>query len=126
MTDSSLNDAAQRHLCRIDDVADGGALEVMAHVEGELTSVLLLRHGDDVRAFHNVCPHAGRALNWAPGRFLIDGGLVICAAHGASFEVPGGRCVGGPCRGSQLQALATHTVNGALVLSDPLGASKQD
>lgn len=99
MTDSSES------LLQLDDVPDGGARELTAIVDGEPTSVLLLRSGTQVQAYLNICPHAGRPLNWAPGRFLIEAGLLICAAHGASFTIPDGRCVGGPCRGSQLRAV---------------------
>lgn len=87
------------------DIPDGGAHELVTSIDDAPESLLLLRRGDEVRAFFNVCPHAGRRLDWAPGRFLIDKGLLICAAHGASFEVPGGLCVAGPCRGQTLQAV---------------------
>jgi len=113
----TVTESSPERIGRRDDVADGGALEVFVDRAGESTSVLLLRRGDEVRAFLNVCPHAGRALNWAPGRFLIDSGLLICAAHGASFEIPGGACVGGPCRGSSLHALPLQVVDGELLLS---------
>lgn len=67
------------------------------------TSLILTRHGGIVHGWLNVCPHQGRALNWAPGRFLTDDqGRLVCAAHGAVFTLPGGQCVGGPCRGAAL------------------------
>lgn len=112
-----MTDSSEQRLCQLNDIAEGGALEVVAHVDGEATSVLLLRKGMEVRAFHNVCPHAGRALNWAPGRFLIEGGQLICAAHGASFRIPDGDCVGGPCRGSRLQAVPIRQIDDAILLS---------
>ena len=50
-------------------------------------SLVLHRDGDSVRAWLNVCPHAGRRLDWAPGQFLKSKqGQLVCAAHGASFE----------------------------------------
>ena len=59
-----------------------------------------------VRAWLNVCPHAGRRLDWAPGEFLKSkDGLLVCAVHGASFETIGGECVAGPCRGDHLRAV---------------------
>ncbi len=104
-TAPSSRSSSKQSLAAVSAVPDGGALEVTALIDGEPTSILMLRTGAEVRAFHNVCPHAGRALNWAPGRFLIESGLLICAAHGASFVIPNGYCVAGPCRGSSLQAL---------------------
>jgi nitrite reductase/ring-hydroxylating ferredoxin subunit len=54
----------------------------------------------------NVCPHQGRPLNWAPNQFLKDdAGRLVCAAHGAVFELETGRCVSGPCQNAGLTAL---------------------
>jgi len=117
VTEASDTGSGAQHLCALEAVTDGGALEVSAVIEGEHTSILLLRAGTEVRAFHNVCPHAGRALNWAPGRFLIESGLLICAAHGASFVIPNGYCVSGPCRGSNLRALPLTSRDGQLFLN---------
>jgi nitrite reductase/ring-hydroxylating ferredoxin subunit len=104
-------------LCAFSDVADGGALEVVAQVDGASESLLLLRRGDVVAAFHNICPHAGRRLDWAPGRFLFDQGLLICAAHGACFSVPDGLCVAGPCRGQSLAPVAIEVRAGEIFLA---------
>ncbi len=108
-----------QRLCRRDEVPDGGAIAVPAQVDGEPVSVILLRKDERIEAFLNICPHAGRPLNWAPGRFLIESGLLICAAHGATFTIPDGHCVGGPCRGSRLRALPLCEVEGELRLGVP-------
>jgi nitrite reductase/ring-hydroxylating ferredoxin subunit len=118
-----VTESSERRLCRLEDVPDGGALEVRPPGDETPDSVLLLRLGGQVQAFHNVCPHAGRALNWAPGRFLIDAGLLVCAAHGATFSIPDGRCVGGPCRGSRLQELALEERAGELHLAPSASVS---
>ena len=119
VTEASVTGSGAQRLCAIEAVADGGALEVSAMVDGEPISILLLRAGADVQAFHNVCPHAGRSLNWAPGRFLIESGLLLCAAHGASFVIPNGYCVSGPCRGRNLRALPLTNSDGQLFLGTP-------
>ncbi|ENZ94595.1 hypothetical protein O1K_15374 [Xanthomonas fragariae LMG 25863] len=50
-----------------------------------------------------ICLHAGRRLDWAPGQFLkTKGGHLVCAAHGAAFELSSGECISGPCRGQSL------------------------
>ena len=104
-------------LCRAEAIADGGVLEVVAPIDGSPESLLLLRRGGDVRGFYNVCPHAGRALNWAPGRFLVEQGLLICSAHGAAFRVPDGACVSGPCRGQSLREVPLRLDDGAVYLA---------
>lgn len=67
--------------------------------------VLALRRGDALRVWHNACPHAGRRLDYVPGRFLMQAGRLVCAAHGAQFDLLDGRCVDGPGRGGALAAL---------------------
>ena len=37
--------------------------------------------------------------------FLLDRGRLVCAAHGASFELGEGRCVAGPCLGDRLRSV---------------------
>jgi nitrite reductase/ring-hydroxylating ferredoxin subunit len=100
VTDVALTKS--QRLCAIDEIPDGGAHAAEALIDGVPEALLLLRRGERIEAFHNICPHAGRRLDWAPGRFLIDSGLIVCAAHGASFSVPDGQCVAGPCRGQTL------------------------
>jgi nitrite reductase/ring-hydroxylating ferredoxin subunit len=86
----------------IDTIPEDGACEVRLDPDDPGSSVVVLRRGGAVHAWRNLCPHAGRYLNWAPGRFLFDRGRLVCAAHGAVFEVDSGVCVDGPCRGSGL------------------------
>jgi nitrite reductase/ring-hydroxylating ferredoxin subunit len=98
-------------------IEDGGFLEVEAQVEGDAESLILHRAGDVVRAWLNVCPHAGRRLDWAPGKFLRSReGQLVCAVHGATFELVQGECVAGPCRGASLRAVAVEIRDGAVWL----------
>jgi nitrite reductase/ring-hydroxylating ferredoxin subunit len=101
----------------LERLADDGFAAVEATIAGDAESLLLHRDGDEVRAWLNVCPHAGRRLDWAPGQFLRSkDGLLVCAAHGASFELVGGQCVAGPCRGDALRAVAVVVRDGAVWL----------
>lgn len=105
-------------LIALEAIADGGLAEVEAVVEGEAESVIVHRDGDTVRAWLNVCPHAGRRLDFAPGQFLKSKeGLLVCAVHGASFELAAGECVAGPCRGDHLKALPVAVRDGQVVLA---------
>ncbi len=114
---TSLNpeaDVAKPRLA-LDDLPDGGLLEIEAEIDGVAESLILHRKGDSVRAWLNICPHAGRRLDWAPGKFLTSkDGLLVCAAHGASFELGAGACVAGPCRGDSLRAVEVALVDGAV------------
>ena len=63
-------------------IPDAGFLEVEALWDGGPESVVLYREGAQVRAWLNVCPHAGRRLDWAPGQFLkTKEGQLTPAAH---------------------------------------------
>lgn len=104
-------------LIALDAIADGGFAEVEAAVDGEPESIILHRDGNDVRAWLNICPHAGRRLDWAPGEFLKSKeGLLVCAVHGASFELDGGCCVAGPCRGEALRPVEVSVIDGLVRL----------
>jgi nitrite reductase/ring-hydroxylating ferredoxin subunit len=104
-------------LITLDSIEDGGFAEVEASVDGNAESLIVHRSGASVRAWLNVCPHAGRRLDWAPGKFLKSKqGHLICAAHGASFELERGDCIAGPCRGDSLRAVAVEVRDGQVVL----------
>ena len=45
-----------------------------------------------------------------------DAESLVCAAHGASFELQGGECLAGPCRGESLRAVAVEIRDGAVWL----------
>ena len=65
--------------------------------------LMIFRCENQLSAYHNVCPHQNRSLNWAPDKFLLsDDGLLVCAHHGATFNLDSGVCVQGPCVGSRL------------------------
>ena len=103
---------------RFSNIEDGGFAEMEMWVDGSAELVIVHRDGDAVRGWLNVCPHAGRRLDWAPGQFLKSReGLLVCAAHGASFELDGGLCVAGPCRGDALRPVAVEVRDGQVWLS---------
>lgn len=107
-----MNEAAS--LCRLDEIPDGGALGVKVESATGGFGLVLLREGERVFAYHNECPHAGRPLDYVPGRFLVKDGRIVCAAHGATFAVASGECLGGPCR-SGLVAVPVQVSEGGVV-----------
>lgn len=115
--------AAGRVLVRVDALPQRTPIDLDAVIEGigehgadttgDPDPLIVYRDGDEVRVWLNVCPHAGRRLDWAPGKFLVgkDGSL-ICAAHGATFETKRGECVAGPCKGQSLRAIPVTVIDG--------------
>jgi len=113
----SLSSVAGTALIALRDIPDGGCIEIEAHMDGDLESLIVYRNGDTVRVWLNVCPHAGRRLDWAAGKFLISkAGHLVCAAHGASFSLNDGVCVEGPCRGEALRVVEVEVNDGGVYL----------
>ena len=104
-------------LCRLDEIPDGGATAVDAMLADGKENLILLRHGEQVRGYLNVCPHTGRRLDYAPGKFLLKNDTLICAVHGATFNQGDGLCIAGPCRGEHLREVAVQVVDDVVHLS---------
>ncbi|MBD8695367.1 Rieske 2Fe-2S domain-containing protein [Stenotrophomonas sp. CFBP 13718] len=105
-------------LIAVDKITEGGFAEAEVVIDGDAESLVLYREGDSVRGFLNICPHAGRRLDWAPGQFLKSReGHLVCAAHGASFALDSGQCVAGPCKGDRLRAVAVQVRDGHVFLA---------
>jgi nitrite reductase/ring-hydroxylating ferredoxin subunit len=107
-------DQAHR-ICRVADIPDGGALGVDLETTDGPLALILLRRGAEVFAYHNECPHAGRRLEYAPGKFMVRDGRLMCAVHGATFAVADGACCGGPAR-SDLVAQPVRIEEGDVLL----------
>jgi nitrite reductase/ring-hydroxylating ferredoxin subunit len=99
-------------LCRREDIPAGQAIECPDPADPDGASLIVLEADGHIRAYRNICPHAGRPLNWAPGRFLYAHGQLVCAAHGAAFRPEDGHCIGGPCRGASLTAVDIEVIEG--------------
>lgn len=113
---------SRQALCRLDEIPDGGATAVDAmladgEADPEQGSLILLRRGGQVRGYLNVCPHTGRRLDYAPGKFLLKNDTLICAVHGATFNQADGLCIAGPCRGEHLREIAVRVQDGAIHLA---------
>ena len=94
----------EQRLCTIEDIPDNGTL---GFGDGGTDSVFAVRKLSGVHVYRNRCPHAGAPLNWMPHRFLDRSREhIICSAHGALFDIGSGACVGGPCPGQSLSAVA--------------------
>ena len=68
--------------------------------------VMVVRKGEAIFCYYNICPHTGINLDWNPGQFLdITGKLIQCSTHGALFQIEDGYCISGPCAGQKLLPL---------------------
>lgn len=110
--------SVSRMLISRDDLPNRQIVSVNADIDGENEAILLYRNSDEIQAWLNICPHAGRRLDYAPGKFLMQDGDLVCAAHGATFRLDNGECVAGPCRGASLKAVPLQCVEGQVFLVD--------
>jgi nitrite reductase/ring-hydroxylating ferredoxin subunit len=115
-TDTSATSCSANALCRLDEIPDGGATAVDAMLADGEENVILFRQGEGVKAYLNICPHAGRQLDYAPGKFLLSKGSLICAVHGASFDPANGLCIAGPCKDGSLRSVAVRVKDGLIHL----------
>lgn len=93
-------------LCRLGDIPDGASRGFDPHGEGRDT-VLVVRQGEKVHGWHDGCPHYGiTPLAWRKDAYLnADGTRIVCAAHGAQFDIATGVCTLGPCLGQGLRRI---------------------
>lgn len=77
-----------------------GVLNVRAVDEEQ--KVVIVRRGDEVRVFGEVCPHMGADLT--EGRYCAKDGTLHCPWHGYVFSTEDGRFLSNP--NEQIMALA--------------------
>lgn len=80
----------------------------------------VVRSGEEVFAYQNFCVHVGHPLNWKPNDFLTkDKDAIICASHGAVYEIKSGFCFGGPCKGKALHRADVEVRDGVIYAAWP-------
>ena len=110
-----------RALGAIHDIADGGST-AYPPADGAFCGLFATRQGDDVRVYVNSCPHIGAPLDWVPGRFLsADRQRIICALHGAEFNIDDGLCTRGPCLGDRLERVMIVITDGTIWAPEDAG-----
>lgn len=106
-----------KHLCLLTDVPHGQAIGCDPSGIGRDT-VLVLRVGNQIKAYANSCPHLQVAMEYRKDRFMsADGRYIVCYAHNARFTPEDGKCVYGPCLGEYLQAIDVVVVEGVVMLA---------
>lgn len=89
-------------LCHMNSLHDGSSRGFDPHHQGQDT-VFVVRQGQHLFAYKDACPHHATPMAWRKDAYLnAAGDRIVCAAHGAQFEIPTGRCTLGPCLGDAL------------------------
>ena len=104
-------------LYSLNDIEDGCAKEFSYRSDRDIYDIFIQRHGGDVFAFVNNCPHAGMPLNMEAGKFMEKTGkYLMCHTHGALFQLSDGLCVAGPCNGASLQSVDVLIEKGNIIV----------
>lgn len=94
---------AVRVLCRLEEIEDGEGKGFTLETADGSCDIFVVRDGDAAYGYVNSCPHTGTPLDWTPDRFMSeDGSYIMCATHGALFQIEDGDCIAGPCAGDRL------------------------
>jgi nitrite reductase/ring-hydroxylating ferredoxin subunit len=84
-------------LGRLSDFPDRAATPGKYTAGGRDVAILVVRRGDELRAYLDLCPHQYLPLTWRGQRVLSgDGQRLRCSNHGAEFAVADGRGLSGP------------------------------
>jgi nitrite reductase/ring-hydroxylating ferredoxin subunit len=96
-------------LCRLDDLPDGGSRGFDPWQAGHDT-VLVVRRGNKLYGWRDACPHhGGTPMAWRKDEYLNAARTrIVCAAHGAQFDIETGICTLGACLGQGLQPVELH------------------
>lgn len=117
MTERNDSGNARIVVCRFEDLESPESRGFEFGTPDGSRSGFIVRAGQAVFAYLNVCPHAGHRLNWKPHAFLTrQQDLIMCSMHGAIFDIPTGVCVGGPCQGRALTPLRVAVEAGDVVV----------
>ena len=93
-------------LCSVDDIPEREARGFDPLNQGRDTLFVVKKKGQ-LYGYTDICPHYGdTTLPWCKHGYLDGSGTVIvCAAHGAQFDIETGECFSGPCYGQSLTAI---------------------
>jgi len=115
-----LSDRAEVAVGRLADIDDPGCREFVIGEGDWPFRGFVVRQGGEVFAYQNFCMHAGHPLNWKPDAFLTkDKSALICASHGAMYDIRSGACFAGPCRGKALRRVETEIRDGVVWVAGP-------
>ncbi len=108
----------EQTLCALEDIEEGGTAGFPAIHKGKESRVLVVRQGDSALVYINKCPHVGVPLDLLEGKFLTsDKSRIICATHGALFQIDDGHCVAGPCIGKGLTPIKSTVKDGNIIIT---------
>lgn len=96
-------------LGRLQDFPDLAATPVTLHLDEQEVAIIVVRHGDAIRAWLDLCPHRSLPLTLEGGRVLsADGTRLRCSVHFAEFCAKQGHALTGGGGGMGLTPVPLH------------------
>jgi nitrite reductase/ring-hydroxylating ferredoxin subunit len=115
-----MSDTAEVSVGRLEELTDPGCCEFQIGDGDWPFRGFVVRQGGKVYAYQTCCAHLGHPLNWMPDGFLTkDNTAIICASHGAQYEIDTGLCFRGPCIGKSLRTLDVEIRGGTIYVQGP-------
>lgn len=103
-------------LAPLADLPDGEACEFRFGKRGAF-SMFVVRTGNDVHGYVNICPHFGIPLNDRKPTFLTeDGSRIRCTTHFSEYRIEDGYGVAGFGEGCWLDPVPLSVVDGTVVI----------
>ena len=104
-------------LGRLEDIPDGHAKEYVFGRGTTVFSMFVVRRGEDVYGYLNICPHYSSPLNHRADQFLNeDKTLIRCTSHFAEFRIDDGYGVRGAAEQCWLDPVPVQVENGMIVI----------
>jgi nitrite reductase/ring-hydroxylating ferredoxin subunit len=85
-----------------DAIPDGQGREYIFGPAYDAFRMFVVRRGEQVFGYLNVCPHFSLPLNYRPDQFTTRDGEILCSMHFALFRFDDGVCIAGACPGRSL------------------------
>ena len=111
-------------LCALADIPAIGGKGFVFGSGTDRFPMFVIRRNDEVKGYHNECPHVGGPLDWVSDQFLDkEKTHILCATHGARFRIDNGLCISPPCPGALLTPVAVEVVDGKVFVGSDHSAA---
>ena len=101
----------------LDEINDPGSKGFSLNVNDTTWNLFVVKKNAQLTVYKNACPHTQGPLDWTPDQFLdLNHEYIMCANHGALFEIDTGLCIYGPCKKQSLVAIPFTVKNNQIYL----------